>query len=288
MGSHVADALSEAGTDVRIFDLHHSKYLREDQRMISGDILDEKAVLRAVAGCDYVYNFAGISDLDDATTKPMDTINLNIVGNNHIAGACLEAGVKRLIYASTIYVYSQRGGFYRCSKQAAELYVEEYQRHYGLDFTILRYSTLYGPRADERNGIYRYLKEALLTGKVTTSGSGNEVRDYLHVRDAANLSVDILSEKYRNKHIIISGHHPMAFQNMVKMLEEILGKDVKVMHSPKENLAHYDYTPYSFSPKIGHKLTHNVYLDLGQGLLECLHEIHNELETDKKIRMLTS
>src|SRR5438067_12547352 len=93
--------------------------------------------------------------------------------------ASRQGGIKRYVYASSIYVYSESGGFYRCSKHAAELYIEEYQRLYHLDYTILRYGTIYGPRADDNNSIRRYLTQALRERQITLSGTGEEVREYM-------------------------------------------------------------------------------------------------------------
>jgi len=280
VGSHVADELTERGHEVIIYDLRDSPYLRKGQEMIVGDILDKNKISRAVEGCDAVYNFAGIADLDTATTQPIDTVNQNIFGNALVLDASVKAGAKRFVYASTIYVYSSLGGFYRCSKQAAELYIEEYQKRYGLDFTILRYGTLYGPRADERNSVYRYLKQALLSGKITVYGTGDELREYIHVKDAAKLSVDILSDEFKNKHVVITGHHPIKFREMLNTVKEMLGGKVEIEFKPPEESvrygAHYGITPYSFIPKIGQKLVSNFYTDIGQGLLECLHEISRE------------
>jgi UDP-glucose 4-epimerase len=274
LGSHVADCLTERGYEVTIFDLQPSPYLLAGQRMIVGDILDEAVVDEAIRGQDFIYNFAGIADLDDATTKPKQTIQLNVQGNLNIMEGALKSRAKRFVYASTIYVYSQKGGFYRCSKQAAEIYIEEYQRRFGLEFTILRYGTLYGPRADDRNSIHRYLKQAMEQRRIRCDGDGEEVREYIHVRDAARLTVDILKETYRNRHIIISGHNPMKFRDMMAMIREMLGEDIVIEFSGERNVDHYSITPYSFVPKIGHKLVDNCYLDMGQGLLECLHEMH--------------
>lgn len=273
LGSHVADILSDRGYQVVIFDQNPSPYLRLDQQMNIGNILEQDQVARAVEGCNYVFNFAGIADLDDATTKPLETVKLNIMGNLNIMEACLQANIDRYVYASTIYVYSQKGGFYRCSKQASEIYIEEYQKRYGLNYTILRYGTLYGPRADERNSIFRYLKQAIETKTLNCSGTGSEMRDYIHVRDAARLSVDILDEQYKNEHIILSGHHTMRFKDMLYMIKEILGGDIEITFNNKKNDDHYAYTPYSYIPKIGNKLVNHLYIDMGQGLLECLHEI---------------
>lgn len=274
LGSHVCDALTDQGYEVALFDQRKSAYLRPGQKMITGDIMDRSEVLKSVHNYDYVYNCAGFADLNDAGTKPFDTVQLNIIGNLNIMDAALKANVKRYVYASTIYVYSGKGGFYRCSKQASELYIEEYQRRFGLDFTILRYGTLYGPRADARNSVYRYLRSALLEHRIDCPGTGAEVRDYIHARDAARLSVTILSPQFRNKHIIISGHHPIKFSDMTNMVQEILGKRISVHFAREKSAAHYSYTPYSFIPKIGEKLTGQLYVDMGQGLLECLNDLH--------------
>lgn len=280
LGSHVADILSERGYKVTIFDKEESRYLKPGQKMIIGNILDPDEVQIAVRNCDYVYNFAGIANLDDTATLPVETVRYNLIGNIHIIEGALKEKTKRYIYASSIYVYSQKGGFYRCSKQASELYIEEYHRRFGLEFTILRYGTLYGLRADNNNSVFRYLKQAMESGKIICTGSGEGVREYINVRDAARLSVDIQNEEYRNQHIIISGHYPMKFKDLVMMVKEILNKDIAVEFSKAKNPDHYDYIPYSFTPKIGKKLVDHYYTDMGQGLLECLHDMHDRLSPD--------
>ena len=129
--------------------------------MVEGDLLDLERLEKAVSGADAVYNFAALADLNVALNKPLQTVKINILGNVQVLEACRRQSVKRFIYASTVYVYSREGGFYRCSKQAAENYVEEYQKVYQFDYTVLRYGSLYGPRSNESNGIYRVVKEAL-------------------------------------------------------------------------------------------------------------------------------
>lgn len=274
---YVSDELSERGYAVRLFDLKKSPYLRENQEMIVGDMLDVDKVNKAVEGCDAVYHFAGMADLDAAADRPLDTIKSNILATANVLDACVNKKVKRFVYASTVYVYSSLGGFYKCSKQAAESYIEEYQKKYGLDFTILRFGTVYGPRADERNSVYRCLKQAVEDGKIVCRGTGDELREYVHVKDVAKLSVDILSDEFKNQHVIITGQHPTKYRDMLNTIKEMLGNKVEVKFTPppKES-AHYNMTPYSFTPKIGKKLVNNYYVDLGQGLLECLEEIQRK------------
>jgi UDP-glucose 4-epimerase len=273
LGSHVADVMTERGDDVTIYDRAPSPYATPAQRMIVGDMLDGAAVRQAVESCDYVYHFAGLADLDDATTKPVETVKQNVLATTMLLEASVQAGVKRFVYASTIYVYGDLGGFYRCSKQAGELYIEEYQRRYGLDYTVLRYGTLYGPRADRRNSVWSYLQQALTEGKILYPGTGEETREYVHVRDAAQLSVEILGEEFRNQHVIVTGHHRMKAADMLNMIREILKDQVRIEFAGAVDEAHYSLTPYAFIPKLGKKLVSNCYVDMGQGLLECLQEM---------------
>ena len=107
LGSHVCDQLSEASHKVRIFDCVESPWLRSEQEMIVGDLLDEKILAKAIAGCDVVYNFAAIADMDEALNKPIETVKVNVLGNVMLLEACRKAQVQRYIYASTFYVYSR-------------------------------------------------------------------------------------------------------------------------------------------------------------------------------------
>ncbi len=170
LGSHVADALSADGYHVRLLDRISSPWKGAEQEMVVGDMLDPHILEQAVAGSHVVFNFAAIADLDEALHRPVDTVRVNILGHVQLLEACHHHGVGRYVYASTVYVHSREGGFYRCSKEAAEQYVEEYQRAYGLDYTVLRYGSLYGPRSDEHNGLWRIVKRALDSGRVSYEG----------------------------------------------------------------------------------------------------------------------
>ncbi len=283
IGSHVSDALSDAGHKVTVFDNRPSTYLREGQDFVLGDMLNREQLTSAVRGHDVVYNFAGIPHLDVGLDHPIETVEQNILGTVVTLEASKQAGIKRYVYASTVYVYSEAGSFYRCSKQAAELYIEEYQRLHGLDYTILRYGTVYGTRADDHSSVRRYLKQALRDRRIVAQGSGDEIREYIHVKDASRLNVQILSPEFKNEHVVLTGHHPMRFKDLLVMIREIVGRDVEIKLRPvdpddpqKGPSGHYAITPYSFRPKIAKKLVSNPYLDMGEGLVECLQEITAE------------
>jgi len=276
LGSHVADQLSAAGHAVVIYDRVESKWLRPDQRMIVGDLLDLEGLTRALAGSEAVYNFAAIADLNEALSKPIQTVQVNVLGAVNVLEACRLNRVKRLVYASTVYVYSREGGFYRCSKQAAEHYVEEYQRAYGLDFTILRYGSLYGPRADSSNGLFRIVSEALARGTISYQGNPEAIREYIHVEDAARASVAVLGDEFRNESVVLTGHQPMKVLDLLKMLAEILGLPDAVDFRDESSPGHYVRTPYAYQPKLGRKYVPPLHVDLGQGLLQVIDEVRQK------------
>ncbi len=117
------------------------------------------------------------------------------------------------------------------------------------------------------------LGQALETGTVQYQGSGEETREYIHVKDAARLSVQILEEDYRNKHIVLTGHDAYKVKDIIRVMSEILNKELKVEYSNISSELHYDVTPYTYKPRSNYKLVNDFYHDLGQGLIECLEEI---------------
>ena len=276
LGSHICDKLSEAGHDVTIVDLHPSPWLRPDQKMLTGSILDEALVDQAVSGADVVFNYAGIADIGEANRRPVDTARLNVLGNVMALEACRKAGVKRYVFASSLYVYGKSGGFYRCSKQACEIYIENYQAMHGLPYTILRYGSLYGPRADARNAIHRFVQEALTTGSITYYGAPTALREYVHVDDASTATVMVLESEFANQNIIISGNQPMRVGDLFRMIGEMLGKELTINYQNDPNSGHYQITPYAFMPKVGRKLVPPLTVDLGQGILRVMEAVHRD------------
>lgn len=277
LGSHLADELAGRGHRVIVFDRKKADDLPEGQRQAVGSLDDFDLLCRTIEGADYVYHYAALSDLNRARDLPRETVQANVAGTVNVLEAARRAGVKRFVFSSTIYVYSDEGSFYRASKQACEAYIEEYQRRYGLAYTILRFGSLYGPRADEGNGVYRLLRQAAREGNIRYFGDPEDAREYIHVADAARLSVDILEPEYANQHLVITGHYPMRARDLFTMFSEILGREIAVEYAtPEIPDGHYRITPYHFHPRAGKKLTSNLYVDFGQGILQVLEQIAGE------------
>ena len=278
MGSHTADELSRRGFAVTIYDRAVSPWLRADQEMVVGDLMDIGALQAAMKDAACVYHFAGIADIGEARARPYDTIESNVMGVTRALEAAVECGVRRFVYASTMYVYSNHGSFYRASKQAAEIIIEAYHEQSGLDFTLLRYGSLYGPRSQQWNGIRRFATQIVREGRLDYGGSGQEMREYIHVHDAARLSVDVLDERHANCAITITGQQLIRVDELISVLFEIAGRECAVSyHGDSARPDHYGNTPYRYTPKSAKKIVPQEFVDLGQGLLDVIEEIHREL-----------
>ena len=141
---------------------------------------------------------------------------------------------------------------------------------------MLRYGSLYGPRSDRHNGLWRIVKKALDTGIVSYEGSPESMREYIHVADAARASVIALGDEFRNQLVVLTGQEPMRVVDLLKMLAEILGISQSVNFIEPKHAGHYIRTPYAYQTSLGRKYVSSLHVDLGQGLLELIGEIQNE------------
>ena len=279
IGSHVADALEKHGFQVILFDAIPSKYKTKSQKEFIGDILNPDDISKAMKDCQYVFHFAAQADIGSSSNDPTKTIHNNIIGTQNILEMARRSNIKRVLFASTIYVYSELGSFYRVSKQACEKIIEEYQSEFGLDYTILRFGSLYGPRANDFNAIRSFLINAIKEKKIIRRGDGEELREYIHVKDAARLSVVALKEKHKNKHLIITGNQQIKVKDLLTMIREIFNGEIEIKFDLEEELHHYEITPYNYKPQVAQKITSDTFYDLGQGILDLLYDL--ELEMNK-------
>ena len=279
LGSHVADSLTNVGADVTIFDIKDSPYLQNNQKMIIGNILDVQDVNNAINGNNIVYNFAGISDIDECHDRPLDTIKYNILGNANILESAVKNNIKKYLFASSAYVYSSSGSYYRISKQSSELFVESFAEENKMNYAILRYGSLYGDRADNRNSLHLIIENAIKHKKIDYHGDGSETREYIHVKDAADLSVEALDDKYKNEILMLTGTKSIKYRDLLAMINEMFSNKIDIEMHSKKSKTHYKMSPYSFNPKMAKKLVSNPHIDLGQGILNLIEEIHSQLNS---------
>ncbi len=280
IGSYLIEELLDHGYHVISADLTPSKYV-DDRYYTRCDILDKAQVTALVEGASIVYNFAGFANLDDAIANPTKALELNVMGNLNILEACKTHHVKRFVYASSAYAMSDKGSFYGISKLTSEKLTEEYYKKFGLEFTIVRYGSVYGERDYHNNYIYNLLKQSVATQEIHHSGDGEEIREYIHAADVAKLAREIIeSDDFINEHIILTGVERMQRRELFEMINEILGGSLTINLNDDGYHNHYKTTPYSFHPTRSKKLVANPYIDMGQGLLDCLKDIEENQPND--------
>ena len=132
LGSHIADIFTKKKYHVTIFDKIRSPWIKNKQKMIVSNLSNTKKLEQAIKNSDFVYHFAAMSDIGDCLNNPQQSAKINILFTLKVLKFCTKYKIKRLVYSSTIYIHSVQGGFYRISKQASELYIEEYSKRYSL------------------------------------------------------------------------------------------------------------------------------------------------------------
>ncbi len=274
IGSHVADELSKKGHKVTIFDKKKSKWLRKNQKMLVGDILNYDALSNAIRNNQIVYNFAAISDLDRAMHEPLISARINILGTVQALNLCRKYKVKRFIHASSIYATSSQGGFYSCSKRAADDYVEEFNKIYKLNYTILRFGSVYGLRSDKSNGLRRIIDKAIWQRKIVYLGNKRTVRKYINVLDVAKACTEVLKNSYKNKCVILTGKNPMKINELLKFLAKTLNINSKIIFKDeKASTGHYIKTPNLYKVKKGRGLLLRSRINFHEGLLSLIQNI---------------
>jgi UDP-glucose 4-epimerase len=256
IGSHVADKLSEKGHKVTIYDSVKSLYLKKGQFFFKGNILNFKLMEKVVKKNDVVYHFAGLSDLNDAIKNPLMSVKLNILATVKLLDLCIKYKIKRFVHASSVYANSKNGGFYRSSKKAAEEYIEEYKNIHKLKFTVLRFGSLYGSRSKSNNGLNKILSKAYKKNQIVYSGTKNSVREYINVEDAAKACVKILSKKFVNKYVIITGSKKIRINQLLFYIKNIIKtkNPVRYLKANKHYQGHYTSNPYTYKSIMGQKL----------------------------------
>jgi UDP-glucose 4-epimerase len=278
LGSHVADALTEKGYKVTIVDKAKSKWIKKNQNFIKGDICQPEKFSSIIKKSHFIFNFAAIADITESNNNAENTVNINVLGLVKILNLCVKYKIKKYIHASTVYVSGDHGGFYKASKLSAESYVKEFYRLKKLKYCILRYGTLYGPRSNSNNGMYSLIKKALKKKKIIYSGNRESMRNYIHVIDAARVSVDSINKKFECKTIIISGSENYKIDEILRIISEITGikKITYVKKNEVKKFTHYLKTPYSSDEEEDYyamKYSDNLNVDLGQGIQRLVKDL---------------
>ncbi len=277
LGLHLVEELIRQKHKVVIFDKFRSKNLpKKINKFYKGDIKNIKSLEKSFKNIDLVFHFAALSDLNKAMNKPHDSVNYNILGTVNTLELCKKFKVKRFIFASSIYVNSKQGGFYRSSKRAAEDYIEEYNKRYKLNFTILRFGSLYGERSDINNGVRKILESGKYSNTIKYYGNPKSVRKYIYVKDAARACIEVIKNKYKNKHLIITGNKTISIKKLLKMVNLLFNLKKKIEFYPKKAVGHYIKNPYTYEFKKGINYITKNQIEFDEGLKKVFLDLNKK------------
>ena len=246
IGSHVVDALVRRGYEPRIFDLRESPHHAPGEVDIRiGDATDVAALTTAMDGCEAVIHLAAMADVGHVRDDPVGAERLNSHATSAVLEAARATNVRRVVYGSTIWVYSDcepaevdestplahPAHLYSATKLAGELYCRSYSELYGVDCTILRFGIPYGPRARVAAVVPAMVERALAGEPLTIAGDGSQSRRFVYVGDLAAGVVAALWPEAANRVYNLAGTETTTIAEIAHTVKDLLGDDVEIVHT---------------------------------------------------------
>ncbi|WFD10247.1 NAD-dependent epimerase/dehydratase family protein [Tepidibacter hydrothermalis] len=248
IGSNLVDKLISLYHDVVVIDdlsTGRVENLNSEAKFYKMDICD-KDILEVFKKekFDIVYHMAAQIDIQKSIKDPINDAMINIIGTINILEACRKSNVNKIIYSSTAAAYGNPNylgideehykepiSFYGSSKLSSEYYIPVYSRLYDLDYTILRYSNVYGIRQDKNGegGVVSIFLENIMNYKdVTIFGDGSATRDYIYVEDVVNANIN--SIEYGNGEVfnIGTGKYTSVIE-LFGIMKNIANKNIDVV-----------------------------------------------------------
>lgn len=240
IGSHVVDKLRDKGIAVRVYDGVMPTF-RKDIEYYQGSILDTTSLGFAMHGIDAVFHLAAVADVKHVLNEPHYSEAINVRGTINVLETARRLSVKRIIYGSTTWVYSDAAvnivdestplhapsHLYTATKLAGEYYCQAYNKLYGIEITILRYGIPYGPRARDGAVIPIFVRKALNGEPLTIAGDGLQFRKFIYVEDLAEGNVLALQSTAKNKIYNLDGKERISIKQIAETIKNIIG-DVKI------------------------------------------------------------
>jgi UDP-glucose 4-epimerase len=244
IGSHVVDRLLASGVRPRIYDLRPSPW-HDDVEVIVGDLGELDRLSEAMKGCSAVIHLAASADVNEVLADPVEAERRNARGTLQVLEAARRTGVPRIVYASTIWAYSDTPAechdeslplhppahLYTATKLAGELYCHSYGELYGVEHTILRFGIPYGPRARPAAVVPAFTARALAGEPMTIAGDGSQTRRFVYVEDLAEGVVRALCPAAANRTYNLVGSEDTSVREIALAVREAVGA-AEIVHGP--------------------------------------------------------
>jgi len=294
IGSHIVDRLLDEGFKVRVLDnlsTGDKKNLAQHQnkksfQFIEGDIRNFDLVKKTVKGVDAVFHEAALVSVTRSVENPLLSNEINVTGTVNLLKACVDAHVKRFVYASSCAVYGDTETLpnhenlapkplspYAVEKLAAENYAKVFHNVYGLETVSLRYFNVYGPRQKygPYSGVISIFINRLLENKPPIiCGDGKQTRDFINVKDVVEANMLALSKREAVGEVFnISTGEATAINKLTETIQKIMEKtDLKPVHAePRPGDIKHSYGDIT---KARRNLKYEPKVQLEKGLSELV------------------
>jgi nucleoside-diphosphate-sugar epimerase len=252
IGSHVVNSLREAGHNVLNIDRNG-----KDAQIL--DICDTAAMAEAFSDfrAEYVFHLAGVADARQTLTNPVESVQVNVVGTTSVLQAAKQTGIKRVLLASTCWVANAMGDgildetqpflptggghVYSTTKIASELLAHDFQKLYGLPFTILRYGIPYGPRMWPGLVLRNFFDNAAAGKPLTIFGDGSASRRFVYVEDLARAHVLALQDVAANQTYNLEGMRFVAIKELAELFLKLWGEGEITYRPESTRLGEFQY-----------------------------------------------
>ena len=244
IGSHVVDELVATDAErIVVID----KAVREENlrgaleagrvEIVEADVTDLGAVRQRMDGVDGVFHMA-VLPLGPSNENPRLGLDVNIVGSFNVFEAAKDAGVSKIVFSSASSVYGDTfetmdeshplnaRTFYGAAKIAGEYLLRGFHEHYGVDYVVLRYMNVYGPRQD--GGLVINVLRRIRAGEAPTiQGDGSQSFDFVHVIDVARANIRAMESDVTDDAFNIGGGNEATVREIVERLIELSGSDLE-------------------------------------------------------------
>jgi UDP-glucose 4-epimerase len=245
IGSHVVDELLAQGHEVTIYDVDAPRFA-QDCAFLRGDTRDLDRMTMAATDADIVYHLAAEANVNRFFDSPLFSNEITAGATLCVLEAARRAGSPRVILASTEWVYgsvAEDGDqqitedtpvaaapdhLYTSSKIASELFCKNYQRLYGVDYTIMRFGIPFGERARAETVTPIFLRKLLNDEPIVIHGDGSQTRQFIYVKDLARGNAACLGPAARNETFNLNGRQKVSVLEIVQTLERLLGREAQL------------------------------------------------------------
>ena len=257
IGSSIVRALLSRGDKVRVLDNFFSGKrtnladIASDIDLLEGDVRDEAALTKAMAGVEVVFHEAAIASVPRSLTNPVASHDANATGTLKVLLAAKEAGVRRVVYAASSSAYGDTPTLpkvetmapaplspYAVSKLTGEQYCQVFSGAYGLETVCLRYFNVFGPRQDPASEyaavIPRFITSAIAGQGLTIYGDGTQSRDFCFIENVVQANLAAAQAPGASGRMVnIACGSAITLNDVVRLLEPMVARKIAVTYGPR-------------------------------------------------------